>query len=315
MPKLNLALVFSGQGSQYSGQTQSLEDLEYYKKADEVLGFSLSSICTQGTQEELNQTQITQPAILTHSWSLFQKWVSPFKEKFNISAVLGHSVGEYAALCAAEVFSFEKALLAVHERGIAMQQASPAGEGTMIALLKLDNPIIEKGCLEVSTKESIVSIANYNSPGQTVVSGHQLACTKLVEWLKENSSLSFRSIPLKVSAPFHCPLMQKAQEHMSTYFSKISFQPNRLPYIANIDAHFYPENTSPEKIQENLIQQITGSVQWTQSIQSLPELDLILELGPGKTLKGLNQRIRPEQKFLSLDHCADLELWKGIIHA
>ena len=176
-------LLFPGQGSQYIGMGKNL-DPHWFHKADEILENSLSKICFEGTEDQLKLTENTQPALLTHSYSLFKN-LEPFllENKFKIKAVLGHSVGEYSALCAASVLTFEQALKAVRKRGQLMQAAVPVGVGKMIAILRINSEWAEKACEAVSTKESIVEPANYNDPTQTVISGHADACDKAGEKL------------------------------------------------------------------------------------------------------------------------------------
>lgn len=298
-----VTLVFPGQGAQYVGMGKNLESFEsfnLFKKANEVLGYDLSKLCFEGPEEDLKLTKNTQPAIVTHSIVLFNILKKVLDDKgVEIEQVLGHSVGEYAALTAAGALSFEDAVKAVHLRGKFMQEAVPEGKGAMYAIMKVPGDIIKKACEEASDDKKCMP-ANFNEPNQTVISGDAEACEKAVKWLEENYEGRFRAMPLKVSAPFHCSLMEPAQANLEKEFSNFTFKSNTIPYIANIDATKY-DTLSPEKIQKNLVDQVTGSVLWTQSIEKLSNDTLCIEVGPGKVLTGLIKKINPEIKVLNLD--------------
>ena len=218
-----------------------------------------------------------------------------------IEACLGHSVGEYAALAACGAISTEDAIKAVHHRGKFMQQAVPVGKGKMIALLKVPEDIVLKACETASNEEEKVMPANFNEPNQIVISGHSEAALRAVKWLEENYESPFRSVELKVSAPFHSSLMEPAKNKLGDFFQNISFTSNKLPYIANIDSKKYPVETPGEVIQNNLINQVQGSVLWTQSMQKIPETSLCIEVGPGKVLTGLGRKINRSLKVVPLD--------------
>ncbi len=300
-----VTLLFPGQGSQYVGMGKKLEGLPaftYFQQADAALEFPLTKLCLEGPVENLKLTQNTQPAIFTYSFALFTELSGFLKqENIQIQQVLGHSVGEYAALAAADVFSFAEAVKTVHLRGKFMQEAVPVGKGKMIALLKLEESLVRKACEAASQKDSQVQPANFNDPGQIVISGHAEACDRAVKWLQENNEGRFRAVELPVSAPFHSSLMQPAAEQMQKVLEGMTVRPSKLPYIANIDAKLYPAESSAEVIKENLRRQICGSVLWTQSIVQLPADSLLIEVGPGKILKNLVKKIRPELKTISLD--------------
>lgn len=301
-----VSLLFPGQGSQYVGMGEHLIGRPLFdkrlKEADEILNFPLSQIMRQGPEEKLMLTENTQPALLCYSIALFDLINEQLQsEKIQIDCVLGHSVGEYAALVVAGSLRFEDALRAVRLRGQAMQEAVPAGQGQMLAFLKVNPETIEKMCQQVSKKDCIVAPANYNGPAQIVVSGTRDACQRAIEWAKENIQSSYRVVPLKVSAPFHCPLMMPAQEKMKDYLTAIEMQPNKIPYIANIDAKLYPAASAAETIRENLIQQVTGSVRWLQSVQQLDSQTRCLEVGAGKVLMGLVRTINRDISVTPLD--------------
>ncbi|PIP90187.1 MAG: [acyl-carrier-protein] S-malonyltransferase [Bdellovibrionales bacterium CG12_big_fil_rev_8_21_14_0_65_38_15] len=293
----NLTVMFPGQGSQYVGMAKSFENSEWMKRADAALGFSLSKIMLEGPEDELKLTAFTQPAILTHSVALFDKLQ---KENIKIARVLGHSVGEYAALVAAKVLSFEDAVMAVHLRGKYMQEAVPVGAGKMVAVMKVPAETIELACKNSSTADEQVMPANYNEPGQIVISGHAGACERAVKWLEENYKETHRCIELNVSAPFHSTLMKPAGEKLAAHFETIKFNANEIAYVANIDAKEYAAGTDGEVIKKNLIAQVDGSVRWTQSVEKLPT-DLSVECGPGRVLMGLGRKISRDLKIICLD--------------
>lgn len=301
-----ITLVFPGQGSQYVGMGNNLKDspaYEYFNRADKVLNFSLSELCNAGPAEELKLTKFTQPAIVTHSIALFSNLKKILAEKeITIERVLGHSVGEYSALVAAGSLSFEDAVKAVHLRGQYMQKAVPAGKGSMYAILKCPQEKILEACEQASTEDEKVQPANFNEPNQIVISGHKEACERAVTWLGENITGRLRALELPVSAPFHSTLMLPAEEKMAETLNSLEFKPNGVEYIANIDAQTYAEGTEAQIIKDNLIKQICGSVLWTQSMQSIPEGSIIIEVGPGKVLSGLAKKINRDFKILSLDN-------------
>jgi [acyl-carrier-protein] S-malonyltransferase len=225
----------------------------------------------------------------------------------SIDRVLGHSVGEYAALVAAGALSFEEAVKAVNLRGKAMQEAVPVGQGKMIAILKIDASWVEKACAAASTETEKVMPANFNDPKQIVISGHAAACERAVTWLAENCSEKHGAIPLNVSAPFHSTLMEPAARVMEKHLATLAFKAPHTAYVANVDAKEYAAGTSAEGIRSRLVEQVCGSVRWTQSIQSLPTNTKYIEVGPGKVLQGLIKRIQPEAQTLSLDSVGALD--------
>lgn len=308
MPK-SVTLVFPGQGSQYVGMGKNLENKDRYFEADKILKYKLSDFCFNGPESDLILTANAQPAIITHSIALYDL-IAPILKKKNvhIDQVLGHSVGEYAALVAAGALSFEDAVMSVHLRGKYMQEAVPAGKGKMIALMKLSEEIVREACLAASDKTSKVMPANFNEPNQIVISGDAEACDRAVQFLEKHSTERFRAIPLKVSAPFHSTLMAPAAEKLAAALNHVTFNPLVTPYVANINATKYGVGTQGEIVRENLISQVVGSVLWTQSIESLPAETICLEVGPGKVLSGLISKIRPEIKTFSLDHSAINEI-------
>lgn len=301
-----VTLVFPGQGSQYVGMAQNLMAYPDCKaaleKADSALEFSLQELMFEGPEEKLKLTEFTQPAIVAHSVALFEGLKNVLAQNgYEIERVLGHSVGEYSALVAAGVLSLEDAVRSVQLRGRYMQEAVPAGAGKMYAILRVPGDVIKEACEKSSTDTEKTMPANFNEPGQTVISGHADACDRAIAWLKENYEGKQMAIPLKVSAPFHSSLMKPAEEKLAAHLDTVAFSSNQLPYIANIDAQEKPSQSAPEEIKANLVEQVCGSVLWNQSIDSLPEDTLFIEVGPGKVLTGLNKKINKAFKTYTLD--------------
>lgn len=294
----SVTLLFPGQGSQYVGMGKDFESSKLFEETNQALGFDLSQIMLDGPSEELNLTKNTQPAILSYSTGLFRKLKNVLNEKnIKIDRVLGHSLGEYSALVAAEVLSFEEALKAVHLRGQYMQDAVPVGKGKMFAILKVPAEWIYKACEKF---ENVIP-ANFNDPGQIVISGEAKACEQVVGWLNENYDQPFRAMELKVSAPFHSPLMKPAAIKLKDTLDKFSFQENKTPYLANVDANEYGTGTPIEKIKENLVNQVDSSVLWAQSFAKIPDGSICIEVGPGRVLKGLARKINRNIKVISMD--------------
>ena len=291
--KKSIALLFPGQGSQYKGMGSQFADSPIFRMADKVLEFKLSEIILNGPPEQLNLTKNTQPAILTYSAILLEK-LKQFGLK--IDYVLGHSLGEYSALIAADTISFEDAVRAVHLRGKFMQEAVPEGAGKMYALLGASPENIDNACQEVGD----VIPANFNEPNQIVISGLAGSADKVVELLKKMQPSGFRAMELKVSAPFHSPLMIPAAKKLEEAFNSFSFRENNLTYIANIDANEYKPKTPVSVIKKNLIEQVYSSVMWSQSFSRLPDETLCIEVGPGKVLAGLGKKINPKIQVISI---------------
>lgn len=308
-----VTLCFPGQGSQYVGMgkqfNQESKSFEILRKADQAIDLNLTQLMFEGPSEKLKETCITQPAIVAYSVAMFEKLRSKLDHyQLQIDAVLGHSVGEYSALVASGALKLEDAIELVHHRGKFMQEATPVGVGTMVAILRANSEIISWACQEASTSESIVSPANFNDPKQTVISGHKEACIRAQELIKEKES-KMRAIELQVSAPFHCPLMAPAAEKLAKLLQKIPFEPLQYPYIANIDAQKYSQQTNAETIKNNLVEQICGSVLWSQSILASNTQSLYIDMGPGKVLSGLIKKISPESLILSLEDVVKDDNW------
>lgn len=297
----SVTLLFPGQGSQYVGMGKDL-DQTLFDKGNEILGYDLKKLMHEGPEEELKLTHNTQPAILKHSVTLYNHLLEFLnKHDIKIDRVLGHSVGEYAALVAAGVLSPYDAIHAVHLRGKYMQEAVPVGKGAMYAILKVPQNIVEEACKAATQPGSEVMPANFNDPSQIVISGETEACKRAVAWLSENFKEAHRAMELNVSAPFHSSLMKPAADKLKEAFSRFQWHENKIPYIANIDAKEYAAGTNPETIINNLYYQAYGPVLWTQSIEKLPSDTICVEVGPGKVLMGLVRKINKDIKVISLD--------------
>ena len=283
------AFVYPGQGSQFVGMGKDLYEnnekaKELFEKANEILGFRITDIMFEGTDEELTQTKVTQPAVFLHSV------ISALclGDEFAPTMVAGHSLGELSALVAAGALSFEDGVKLVSARAIAMQKACEAAPGTMAAVIGLPDEKIEEICAEVSTDGNIVVAANYNCPGQLVISGNVDAINAACEKLKAAGAK--RALPLKVGGAFHSPLMQPAKEELEKAIKATTFSEPKCPVYQNVDAQ---PHTDPAEIQANLIAQLTSSVRWTASVQNMIKAGAndFTECGPGKALQGMIGRI------------------------
>lgn len=296
---MKVTVVFPGQGTQYVGMGSIFVDHPLFAEANKATGYDLKKLMLEGPADDLKLTENTQPAIVAHSLMLFEK-LSHMKN-ISFERVLGHSVGEYAALAAAGVLEFSDAVRAVHYRGKYMQEAVPAGKGTMYAILKQSEEVIREACTSASNANEAVSPANFNEPAQTVISGDKVACENAIRFMEERTGARVKAIELQVSAPFHCALMKPAEVKLKAVLDQITFHPLKYNYIANVDAHEYATDTNPMTIKENLLKQVCGSVLWSQSIQKLSHDTVIIECGPGKVLAGLIKKINPNLKVISLD--------------
>lgn len=283
------AFVFPGQGAQFVGMGKDLYETnalakKYFDRADEILGFKITEIMFNGTDEQLKETKVTQPAVFLHS--VIQALC--LGDSFNPAMVAGHSLGEFSALVASGALDFEDGLRLVASRANAMQKACEINSGTMAAIIGLPDGKVEEICASVSSEGDIVVAANYNCPGQLVISGNVNAVNVACEKLKEAGAK--RALPLKVSGAFHSPLMQPAKDELQAAIEKTTFKTPKCSVYQNVDAK---PHTDAEEIKLNLIAQLTSSVRWTASVQTMIHdgADDFTECGPGKALQGMIGRI------------------------
>jgi len=278
--------VFPGQGAQFVGMGKDLydnseESKNLFEKANEILGFRITDLMFSGTEEDLRQTKVTQPAIFLHSVIL----ANSLGDNFKPDMVAGHSLGEFSALVANKTLSFEDGLVLVSKRALAMQKACEKEVSTMAAIIGLDDESVEKVCEGIN---EIVVPANYNSPGQLVISGSVKGIEIACEQLKEAGAK--RALPLKVGGAFHSPLMESARIELADAINSTSFKNGICPIYQNVDAAAV---TDPEKIKQNLISQLTSPVRWAQIMQNQIADGAItfIEVGPGTVLQGLVKKI------------------------
>lgn len=288
------AYVFPGQGSQFTGMAKDIYETNPTAKAlldqaNDILGFKITDIMFTGTADELKQTKVTQPAIFIHSVALAFS-----NDSFNPHMVAGHSLGEFSALVANKTLSYPDALTLVYKRALAMQRACEINPSTMAAILGLDDKIVEDVCASI---DEVVVAANYNCPGQLVISGStkgiEIACEKL------KAAGAKRALPLPVGGAFHSPLMDPAREELAAAIEATTFSNPICPVYQNVTA--LPA-TDVAVIKKNLIDQLTAPVRWTQSVQNMVKdgAKTFVECGPGKVLQGLVKKIAPEVEAMSL---------------
>lgn len=288
------AYVFPGQGAQFPGMGKELYEKssiarELFDKANHILGFRITDIMFDGTEEDLRQTKVTQPAVFLHS-VILARTIQDFKPDM----VAGHSLGEFSALVANKVLTFEDGLKLVYARAMAMQKACEANPSTMAAILGLDDEIVEKVCKSILNE--VVVPANYNSPGQLVISGSiagiEIACEKMKE------AGAKRALPLKVGGAFHSPLMEPARVELAEAINNTKFIKGMCPIYQNVTAQSV---TDPEIIKVNLVKQLTAPVRWTQIMQNIiaDGAKTFVEVGPGTVLQGLVKKVNKDIEALS----------------
>ncbi|HEV2116886.1 MAG TPA: ACP S-malonyltransferase [Terriglobales bacterium] len=305
VPTGNVTFLFPGQGSQKVGMGRELAELypvamETFEEADAALGYKLSQVCWEGPEDKLKLTEITQPAILTTS-------VAAFRVLREMGIVpryaAGHSLGEYSAHVAAGTLPFADAVRTVHNRGKYMQEAVPVGEGAMAAILGMPLAEVARICAEAAHGQ-VCQPANINSPDQVVISGSALAVERAAELAKHHGAK--KAVMLPVSAPFHCALMQPAQDRLALDLKKLNFAPPEVPVACNVDAALVETG---EKSRDALIRQVTGAVRWEESMRLLiaQGVETFLEVGPGKVLCGLTRQIDRGKNCLNLEDEASLQ--------
>ena len=291
------AFVFPGQGAQFVGMGKDLYDnnplaKDLFEKANEILGYRITDIMFEGTDEELKQTKVTQPAVFLHSvlTALFAT-PSDNPEENKPQMMAGHSLGEFSALVVSGALSFEDGLRLVYARAMAMQKACEMAPSTMAAIIGLADEKVEELCASINREGYVVIPANYNNPGQLVISGNIEAINEACAKLKEAGAK--RALPLKVGGAFHSPLMQPAKDELQAAIEQTEFHEPMCPIYQNVDGR---PHTQPEEIKQNLIAQLTSPVRWTQCVQSMiaDGADDFTECGPGKALQGMIVKINRE---------------------
>ena len=300
-----LAFLFPGQASQYPGMGKDLaanfpESRAVFEEADAALGFPLSKMCFEGTEEELKLTENTQPAILTASVATYRALAA---RGVQPDFAAGHSLGEYSALVAAGALEFSTAVKLVRQRGRYMQEAVPAGEGAMAAILGMSPSDVADVCKKAANGE-VVSPANLNSPEQTVIAGSAAAVKRAVETASQAGAK--RAVVLAVSAPFHCAMLAPAQARLEPDLRAAKFGPLKFPVITNVDAEAI---ILGDEARESLIRQVTMPVRWLESVREMIELgvNIFVEVGPGKVLTGLMRQIDRSVRVLNVEDAATLQ--------
>jgi len=307
MDGMNIVVVFPGQGSQSVGMLSDYAETwpqikETFQQASDILGYDCWDIVCNGPVEKLNKTEITQPIMLAADIAVMRVMAQQCMLMPMVFA--GHSLGEYAALVAAESISFEDAIKLVSKRGQLMQAAVPEGEGAMAAIIGLNDEAIIKVCEKVSADTgSPVEAVNFNSPGQVVIAGAAQAVAAAIEVLKEEGAK--RALPLPVSVPSHSSLMKPAADELAEYLKTVTINKPKVQVIHNVDAKSHDD---PDAIRDALVRQLYNPVQWTHTIQIITDgADVVVECGPGKVLGGLTRRINNEVKSFSLDSVASMD--------
>lgn len=304
---MSISFIFPGQGSQYVGMGKDLYQIysevkELYQKANEILGFDLTKVSFEGPEEELKQTYITQPAIFIHSIAINKLVEKKIKARFTA----GHSLGEYTAFVYAGALSFEDGLKLVKLRGELMQKAGEEQKGTMAAIIGLNSKQVDEICKDIS-QCGIVQVANFNSPGQVVISGSAEGVQKAIELAKEKKARLAKQ--LVVHGAFHSPLMESAKEGLKEALYSTEFKPVKIPVYTNVSSKPITPNNSVNEISDCLYKQLTSSVRWEESVMNMVNdgASEFIELGPGKVLQGLVKRINSSVSVKGFDKAEDLK--------
>ncbi len=302
-----IAFLFPGQGSQVVGMGKDAADQSphsrlIFEQADRALGFSLSSLCFEGPEDQLTRTENTQPAILTTSIALLSELQNKLKLKPDF--VAGHSLGEYTALVAAGAVSFEDAVNIVRYRGKFMEEAVPAGQGAMAAVMGVERDVLQEVCETVSGQGDSVQLANLNSPGQIVISGSAEGVLKASEEVKSRGAR--RVIPLKVSGPFHSRLMEPAAAKLKEVLDRVDFNDADIPVVSNVTAQSVQRK---EEIVDLLIRQVFSPVLWEDSVRYMLDrgVDTFIEIGPGNVLSGLVKKVDRQVKIVAIQDLETME--------
>ena len=303
-----IAVVFPGQGSQSVGMLSSIAEVypqvkEVFEQASNILGYDLWKLVEHGPKKQLNTTEYTQPALLASSiaiWKLLDKNILP-------KVVSGHTLGEYSALVAAEVISFEDAVSLVRYRGQFMQKAVPEGQGAVAAILGLSNAEVNRLCEEISGDEYVAGV-NFNAPGQVVVAGNASAVKKLLVSAKEAGAR--RAVVLPISVPVHCKLMHSAAQELKAKLKDVGFNKPKIGLVQNVSCQLEDD---PARIKQNLIEQLVNPVDWIKTIKyiSASGINLLMECGPGNVLSSLNKRILPDIETVSVGAVEQLNDFVG----
>lgn len=306
MTQQNLAFVFPGQGSQKIGMLADLAAqypivTQTFAEASQVLGYDLWDLVQNGAQDDINLTERTQPLLLTASVAVWRVWQE--KNGAQPALVSGHSLGEWSALVCADVVAFVDAVKLVQQRGKFMQEAVPAGQGAMFAIIGLDDELIIEACKKAEQGE-VVSAVNFNSPGQVVIAGTATAAERAAALCKEAGAK--RALPLPVSAPFHTSLMRPAADRLAEQIAATEFKAPKIPVVHNVTAQ---TETDPQKIKALMIEQIYSAVRWVECVNTISNagITITVECGPGKVLSGLNKRINAELTTLSIEKSEEVD--------
>mgnify|MGYP000808615880 CR=1 FL=1 len=299
------AFVFPGQGAQFVGMGKDLYEnsalaKELFEKANDILGYRITDIMFNGTDEDLRQTKVTQPAVFLHSVISALCMGDDFKPEMTA----GHSLGEFSALVAAGALSFEDGLKLVYARAMAMQKACEAQPSTMAAIIALPDEKVEEICAQVSAEGEVCVAANYNCPGQIVITGEKAAVDAAAAACSEAGAK--RCVPLKVSGPFHSAMLKGAGEKLADALESVEIHDIKVPYITNVTADYVK---SPADVKDYLTQQVSSSVRWQQTIERLiaDGADEFVEIGPGRSLSGFMRKINRDVKVVNIDKLEDFE--------